>query len=393
MGVLKTEFSGDRSDLFQLALKTGVLTVLTFGLYRFWQTTRVRRWYWSSVRPGNSPMEYTGSPLEMLMGFFFAVIVLAIYLTIFNVGYMFGLTQLMQVSPEALFYGFIATPVALIPLYFVAQYRSRRYLLARTRWRGIRMAMEPGAWGYAWRACMYWTLTIMTLGLLWPLMTFQLEKYLTDRTWFGNARFTQFGHFGRLYGPIIPFLLGVYGTIALVVYAVMSNELTFFWYVPMTVILAGLGAAYYRVSTTRLMAGLKLLGDGLEFDIHPSTRKLLRIQIMGNLLSGFLVSLVSPVILGLVLGALFALGLITKETIFSMPVNLSIFVSAITSLFIFVLLGAFRQVFVTYPMVRHFAETLEIFEPSLLSGIRQRRADNGADGGGFAEALDVGAAF
>jgi hypothetical protein len=224
-------------------------------------------------------------------------------------------------------------------------------------------------------------------------MTFQLEKYLTDRTWFGNARFTQFGHFGRLYGPIIPFLLGVYGTIALVVYAVMSNELTFFWYVPMTVILAGLGAAYYRVSTTRLMAGLKLLGDGLEFDIHPSTRKLLRIQIMGNLLSGFLVSLVSPVILGLVLGALFALGLITKETIFSMPVNLSIFVSAITSLFIFVLLGAFRQVFVTYPMVRHFAETLEIFEPSLLSGIRQRRADNGADGGGFAEALDVGAAF
>ncbi|MEM8592624.1 MAG: DUF898 family protein, partial [Pseudomonadota bacterium] len=46
---------GRRRRLFGLALWTGFLTVLTLGLYRFWARTRLRRWYWSAIRPGGFP--------------------------------------------------------------------------------------------------------------------------------------------------------------------------------------------------------------------------------------------------------------------------------------------------------------------------------------------------
>jgi hypothetical protein len=30
--------------------------------------TRLRRWYWSSIRPDGLPLEYFGDPLEKLLG-------------------------------------------------------------------------------------------------------------------------------------------------------------------------------------------------------------------------------------------------------------------------------------------------------------------------------------
>ena len=60
---LATTYAGRRAGLFWLALKTSILTVLTLGIYRFWMKTRLRRYYWSSIRPGNTPLEYVGEPM------------------------------------------------------------------------------------------------------------------------------------------------------------------------------------------------------------------------------------------------------------------------------------------------------------------------------------------
>lgn len=393
MNALKTGFAGDRGDLFALVLKTGFLTVVTFGIYRFWKTTRLRRWYWSSVRPGGVPLEYTGTPHEKLMGFLVAVILLAIYLTIFNLAGMFVAIRLSNGMPDMITYAVGAAPIALLPVIFVARYRARRYILSRTSWLGVRFGMDAGAWGYAWRACMYWLLTVATLGLFWPLKTFQLEKYLTDRSWYGTARFKQYGNGFGLYGLAIPFFVGIWGTIGVTVQAGLTDDPIWLAYLLLTVPLTLLGGIYFRVASIRAMAGLKELGDGMEFDLNPRTRKILRYHILGNMLSGFLVSLVSPVILGLVVGALYFTGQVSQATIFNPPPNLAAFMTVLTWLTIFVLYGVFRQVFVTFPTVRHVAETLVIEEPSLLQGIRQRSRETGRDAGGFAEALDVGAAF
>jgi len=393
MSDLKTDFAGDRGDLFALALRTGVLSVLTLGIYRFWQTTRLRRWYWSAVRPGGVALEYTGTPHEKLMGFFVAVLVLAAYLTVVNLAAMFVAIRLSTGLPDLLTYAVGAAPVALLPIVFVARYRARRYILSRSAWLGIRFGMDPGAWGYAWRACLYWLLTALTLGLFWPLKSFQLEKYLTDRSWYGTARFTQHGSGLTLYGLAIPFFLGIWATIGVLVQVGLTGDGGWAWYLVVSVPLTLLGGVYFRVASLRAMAGLKELGDGMEFDLAPRTRVLLRIHILGNLLSGFLVGFVSPVILGLVVGALYFTGQVSAETIFNPPPNLGAIVAVLTWLTAFVLFGVFRQVFVVFPTVRHIAETLVVGEPSLLQGIRQRARDAGRDAGGFAEALDVGAAF
>ncbi|MEL7177381.1 MAG: DUF898 family protein, partial [Pseudomonadota bacterium] len=65
---LGTEFVGRKGPYFWLSLKTGVLTILTLGFYRFWMKTRLRRYMWSAIRPGGHPMEYLGTPLEKLLG-------------------------------------------------------------------------------------------------------------------------------------------------------------------------------------------------------------------------------------------------------------------------------------------------------------------------------------
>ncbi|RME16415.1 MAG: DUF898 family protein, partial [Alphaproteobacteria bacterium] len=51
-GALAIRYAGRRGPLFGLALRTGALTVLTLGFYRFWMKTRMRRYYWSAIRPG-----------------------------------------------------------------------------------------------------------------------------------------------------------------------------------------------------------------------------------------------------------------------------------------------------------------------------------------------------
>ena len=165
---LGTEFVGRRGALFWLALKTGALTILTLGMYRFWMKTRLRRWYWSSIRPGGHPLEYVGDPIEKLLGFFIAVVILAFYIGIVNLLLIFVSFSLFQGNGIAYLISF----VGVIPIWFYATYRARRYVLGRTRWCGVRFGLEPGAWGYAWRALLHWAITIVSFGLLWPRMTF-----------------------------------------------------------------------------------------------------------------------------------------------------------------------------------------------------------------------------
>jgi uncharacterized membrane protein YjgN (DUF898 family) len=198
-----TDFAGARGPLFRLALRTGLLTVLTLGFYRFWMKTRLRRYYWSSVRPGGHPLEYVGDPMEKLLGFLIAVVALAFYIGIVNLILMYLSFALLHGNVTAYALSF----VGVIPIWFYAMYRARRYVLARTRWRGLRFGVEPGAWGYAGRALLHWGLTILSLGLLWPRMTFLLEKYKIDRTFFGNQRLHQGGRWQMLYPVFVPALL------------------------------------------------------------------------------------------------------------------------------------------------------------------------------------------
>ena len=96
------DYTGDGKALFFLALRTGLLTFFTLGIYRFWAKTRIRRFIWSSTRLDGSRFEYTGTGLEKFLGFLMAVVILAVYLGLIQILlFWFGMTIFAtRASPE-----------------------------------------------------------------------------------------------------------------------------------------------------------------------------------------------------------------------------------------------------------------------------------------------------
>ncbi len=394
VGTLQTDYAGRRGPLFRLALVSSLLTVLTLGIYRFWMKTRLRRFYWSAIRPGGVPLEYVGLPLEKLLGFLIAVVFLAFYIGIVNLVLMYFSFSLASSNLWAYAISF----VGVLPLLFYARYRARRYILARTRWRGIRFGMEPGAWGYVWRALAHWLVTILSLGLLWPRMTFWLEKYRADHTWFGDQAVVQGGRWQMLYKPFLPILVAVALAVASTVAIGMNNLSAGVLLIGLAVVLAGFGLVHYRVHSFRLLTNAKRIG-GMGFVSRPRTLRMVAIYLFGYGLVA-ICSLLTVLVLFAAFVAL-AAGLFgvdfssqdAVEAAKAVPLWLSAAFGVASYFLLFMLWGVLRQVFVTMPQLRHYAETLEITGAPSLGAIRQRHRDEMHHAEGFAEALDVGAAI
>ncbi len=387
---LNIEVAGRRAVLFRLALKTAVLTILTLGLYRFWMKTRLRRFYWSAIRPGGIPLEYAGLPMEKLLGFLIAVTFLAFYIGIVNLILMFGSFALLNGNVAAYALSF----VGVIPILFYARYRARRYVLARTRWRGIRFGLEPGAWGYAWRALLYWLVTLLTLGLLWPFKAFRLEKYRTDRTYYGTQPIVQNGRWTMLIRPFLPLAFGVIGTILAGALGAGGLPQALFA-LPATIPLAMYGLAYWNAKAFARLTGAKRAGQ-IEFTAAPRVWRVLRIYVFGYLLIGL-----SLLLFLFALGAVIAVAATQNsiantsplEIVQALPRAVVIGAGILSYFGAFLLYGVLSHVFIRLPLWRHYAETMTITGAEALPMIRQRGRDEMARAEGLAEALDLGAAI
>jgi hypothetical protein len=367
--------------LFRLALKTGALTVLTLGVYRFWMKTRLRRWYWSSVRPGGLPLEYVGEPLEKLLGFLVAVVVLAFYIGVVNLGLMFLSLSFLEGSAPAL----LLSLVGVIPIWFYATYRARRYRLARTRWRGLRFGLEPGAWGYAARALGHWTVTILSVGALWPRMTFKLEKYVTDRTRFGDTALHQGGEWRMLWPAFVHVAGGGYLSVGAIL--VGAGTPGVLWMLMGTVPWFLYGLVHYSVESTRLMADAKTAGP-LGLIARPRPGRVLRIYLVGG--TAALVALLVPL-------AALGVAVVAVEVSLEEAGDLPTWMLAAGGLAVYIAVAliwsVLRHVFLIMPVWRHYAETLTVTGAGALDRMGQRDRDEALQAEGFAEALDIGGAL
>ena len=406
-------FNGNTPQLRGLAVVTILLTFLTLGIYRFWARTRIRRYFWSAVTLGGHGFEYTGKGIEKFIGFLIAVAVLAIYLGIFQILLSFaGMSLFETVDPDAdpvrqvlLTY---ATFLALAPLIFYAQYRARRYMLSRTKWKGIRFGAEQAAWGYAIRAIGHWMLTILTLGILLPRQTFYLEKYKADRTWFGTAQFVQEGRWQSLYpamkhialgfvimivGGGLLAMLGLDGfaegeaenaDIALgILGGVMIFAGTIWFYI---------GFAYYNVHSHRILTKTKKLGDGIHFTSEPRTARIIGIYLLG----GLIISLLAPIVAGLI-GEI--IGIISNLALSGvdfgtgdMPAGVVVG-GVLGYVAFFIIAGVLSLIFISQPILQHYATVTEVHNAAALADVEQREGDEMIEAEGFADALDVGAGF
>ncbi len=390
---LKVQYRGDAAKLFPLALGVGVLGLITLGIYRFWGKARIRRHVWGKLRVGEDALEFTGTGLEMFLGFLMAVVMLAVYLAVvqlilFSVGIRFVFDPASEAEEIAQAVSIALSFLAVLPLMIFAAYRSRRYKLARTRFRGIRFGMEKAASGYVIRALGYLVLTVLTLGLLWPLMTFRLEAYMTGRTWYGGARFRQGGSWRGLYpayGHVIvgmvliglAVLVGIGGSPGL---AACLGVVGAIW--------GAIGVLVYRVRAFAYLMSHKELEGGLGFRAAPRAGSVVWLYIKGVLIVGLLGGVAS--------GVIFA-PLATVMTGVEAPSDLARLEFAVLGVLAYLLVltvfGALSLVFISQPILAHFVDSATVTGAGALDSVRQRVADGGADAEGLADALDMGGAF
>ena len=401
---VKGDYTGQPAPLFNIALKNAVLTLVTLGFYRFWARTRERKYMWSAIRPDGTALEYNGNGLEKFLGFLIAVAFLAIYLGVFQVLLSFGGYALFEVDertgigiPGLLF---SISPILLLPLIFYAQYRGRRYVLSRTRWRGIRFGAEKKAWPYVRKALWELFLVVLTLGILYPRMVFKLEEFRTNHSYFGNAQFHQGGRWQSLYGAAKQFYIAI-GILVFFAVILIANggsivgggagflaALAFFvGYIWLIV-----GVIAFRANAWRMMANDKTLGGKISFVSEMNTPTVVKRTIFGFIGVGFVAGLVATVtslILASVLGG-FSSNFVEALTRGDVAGLIGIVIFYLVFFTSFVVL---TLVWVTQPVLREYVSTLHIQNPEALDEIIQREGDDFVEAEGFADALDVGAAI
>lgn len=199
-------FFGTRKAYWRLLSRGALLLAITLGIYRFWLATDVRRFLWGNTEVAGESLEYTGTALELLLGFLMAV---AIMIPIYA-GFFWAALDLGTLGELSGLLGFAL-------LFLVGQYaiyRARRYRLTRTVFRGLRFHQQGSAWVYALRAVLWWTLTVLTIGLAYPFQLASLERYKMRQTFYGDLAGRFAGAGWRLFLRGLPMWLIVMAPIA-----------------------------------------------------------------------------------------------------------------------------------------------------------------------------------
>jgi len=255
----------------------------------------VRRYLWSHTRFAGDPLEYRGTGLELLIGALLALVLVMVPLfalsTLFQVLMAQGQPVLAALCYAALMFG-------LFYIVGVGVYRSRRYLLSRTAWRGIRGGMEAGGWGFGVVYLKLGLLQIATLGLATPYISVRTWNLLVNDARFGSFAFrsdaTVSGLYPRFLVALVASLLLLGGTFGLLITGQMAS--VFSNPVPgpamvrnliviyAAVIAAFFGVAlimagYYAALLRRLFAATSL--GGLRFGIEVGAGDLARFY-LGN---------------------------------------------------------------------------------------------------------------
>ena len=197
-------FHGNGKELFIIFLKNFFLSILTLGIYSFWARVRTRKYLWVNTRLWGEPFEYTGTGGELFVSF----LIVSVCFIVGSLGVQF--IAFFLPSPLDL----LLPLIFLLGIFFLihfATYRTVRYRLSRTKWRGIRGNLAGTATHYAGRAMLYTPVVIFSLGLLAPWVISRLMGYIVNNVHFGNHALRFSGKAKDLYKIFIINILGLLG--------------------------------------------------------------------------------------------------------------------------------------------------------------------------------------
>ncbi len=402
-------FTGNPHAYWRLLIRGAVLLAITLGIYRFWLATDIRRFLWAHTDVNGESLEYTGTAVELLLGFLIAI---ALLVPIYAVFFLLTLSM----GPIGQFISALSLP-ALAFLGQYAIYRARRYRLTRTVFRGVRFHQTGSAFRYAVCAIFWWMMIALTVGLAYPFAQASLERFKLRNTYYGNLAGRFEGSGFRLFLRGLPMWLLVVGpflfTIAVAIATVdwtAVAELASRGGNDLPARIEGASPGFYVVIVVAITASvvsvamaailfpafqamtLRWWASGVRFGNLATHSRLRTGQIYGAylrfLLYGLLLLIAAAVLAGIGYAVLLILiGATARPEIAEIATIIGGLIS-----YVFVMLGfsTIYQGTVKLALWRHGIESLEIEGLDVLDHVEAGGAASSAVGEGLADALNVG---
>lgn len=182
------KYEGRTGEIFRIWIVNLLLKIVTLGIYTFWGKTRMRKYILGSFTFLDDRFEYTGTGMELFMGFIKALpVIVALYIPfIIWPADQYPVVMLM-----------------LIPLFFLLYagiYAGFRYKLSRTTWRGVRGKLTGSAFAYAGKMLGLTILSFISLGMLWPYLQIRGQERLLNHVHIGSMKVDFRGKAKKLFG-------------------------------------------------------------------------------------------------------------------------------------------------------------------------------------------------
>lgn len=204
-------FTGTWQAYAPIAFTNLLLTIVTLGIYTFWARTRTRRYLWGQTRFIDDRLEWTGTGLELFIGYMLAILFFAVPFGVINL-----VLQGVLLRGHAGFAALIVALLYLLLIYLigVAIFRALRYRLTRTYWHGIRGGSDDT--GFRYGISYFWRTLLgsAALGLMIPWSMTTLWNKRWNAMSFGSSAFAA----NAAWKPIFPrFLLFYVAPIVLLI--------------------------------------------------------------------------------------------------------------------------------------------------------------------------------
>lgn len=286
-------FQGNWKEFAPIALTNLLLIIVTLGVYRFWAKTRERQYLWSRTRFIDDTLEWTGTGMELFIGFLLAALLILTPLFILNFG-----VQALIMRGHILIVSILVPALYLFILYIIglARFRALRYRLSRTYWHGIRGGSADPGYGYGWNALWMPIIGFVTAGLMIPWSMCELWNLRWRAMSFGPHYFRSEVRPGPLMGRFLLFYLlpvaGCVAAIGAIGFAVSTGKANpqaaagavgfmilgiIAAYLAMGVIALAYYAKYFREAVGHLSL------TGIDFEFTASTMDWFKL-IIGNIL-------------------------------------------------------------------------------------------------------------
>jgi uncharacterized membrane protein YjgN (DUF898 family) len=383
-------FEGRWQEFLPIGITNALLNLVTLGFYRFWATTRERRYLWSKTRFIDDRLEWTGTGLELFIGFLIAIVVFFVPVIALQF-----LIQALALQGQALLAGLVGLGFYFIILYLtgLAIFRGLRYRLSRTSWHGIHGGSDDP--GFRYGLSYFWKTIAGTLalGLLIPWAMTNLWSERWNRMSFGPHMFESGPEWQKLMKRYILCYLAPIGGLIISGIAGFSSIggasmsgialAGVILFASFYIVLPLMALAYYAAFFREMISTLSL--STLNFQFTARTKSWFML-FLGNL-GLWLLALVPAAIVISAFGLTDGFANIQpgQNPVLANPINFSLIIIAI--LIPLTLVGPF----IRYRSWHFFIRHLEAFGEVNLITLTQSSTSDLKQGEGLLDAFDMGA--